>query len=76
MSSPVIRTFFKSMGYDILLKKSSGLVIAAKFKFDMVNTTTTANDNILTGSLKVGGMYISVIAVYGLQETDSADSRV
>ena len=76
VSSPVIRTFFKSMGYDIILKKSSGLVIAAKFKFDMVNTTTTGNDNILTGSLKVGGTYLSVIAVYGLQESDNADSRV
>ena len=76
VSAPVIRRFFKSMGYDIILKKSSGLVIAAKFKFDMVNITTTANDNILTGSLKVGGMYISVVAVYGLQESDSADSRI
>ena len=75
ISSPVIRSFFESMGYDIILKKSSGLVIAAKFKFVMVNTTSTANDNILTGSLKVGWTYVAVTAVYGPQETEHGDVR-
>ena len=41
----------------------------------MVNTTTTSHENILTGSLKVGSMYISITAVYGLQENENSEAR-
>ena len=75
VSPPVIKTFFEKMGYDVILKRSAGLLVAAKTKFDMVDTTSTSHENILTGSLKVGGTYISITAVYGLQETEDSDTR-
>ena len=59
----------------IILKKESGVVIAAKFKFNMINVTKSAHDNVLAGRIKVGNSDITVIALYGPQETEKVDIR-
>ena len=51
-----------SLNWDI--KKSSGIVIAAKFKFNMINVTKSVHNNILAGSLKTGSTHTTVIALY------------
>ena len=63
------------MNYSVILKKESGILIAAKFKYKMVNSTCTSHHNILTGRLIARDTIIRVIAVYGLQETRNAEER-
>ena len=70
-----MRLFFKKLGYDTLVKKSSGIVLAAKTKFDMVDTTTTQHKGLIMGSLKIGNMYIDIAAAYGPQETETQEVR-
>ena len=49
-------SFFKAHGYDPpIIDKHSGLMIAAKPKFNMVNVTTTAHNNIISSSLTSKG---------------------
>ena len=74
-NSYVIQNFFRSLGYSVLPPKKTGLLIAAKCKFKLVDTTCTTNENILTGRLNVHNTPVRIIAVYGLQETCSADDR-
>ena len=57
------------------MQKDSGLLIAAKKKYKLVNTTCTPHQNILTGRLMIYNIPVRLIAVYGLQETCSVDDR-
>ena len=75
VSSGTIRKYFEDLGYYNILKIESGVVIAAKFKLNMVNVTKSAHDNVLAGCVKVGNSDITVIALYGPQETEKADVR-
>ena len=70
-----IKLFFKSMGYDVFPKKESGVAIAAKFKFNLICVTTSLHTNLLAACIKVGNSDITIIAVYGLQETDQSTLR-
>ena len=49
--------------------------MAVKFKFDIVNVTKSVHNNILAGSLKVGHTQITIVAVYGPQESEGQDVR-
>ena len=75
VSPPVIRKLFKDLGYHSLFKKESGVVIAAKFKLKLVCVTKSVHDNIIAGCIKAGNSDITVIALYGPQETEKADLR-
>ena len=75
VSAGAIRKFFENLGYDMLIKKASGIVIASKNKWNIVNVTKSLHDNILAGSLKIGSLHITVVAAYGPQETEQVDSR-
>ena len=70
-----IRLFFKKLGYETIVKKAGGLVIAAKGKFDMVDATTTPHHGLIVGSLRLGETYVDVIASYGPQESDEQEKR-
>ena len=63
------------MGYEIIIKKSSGLLIATKVKYDMVNTTSTSSNNIISTSIKIGTSNINIICVYGPQESEKEEER-
>lgn len=75
VSSPVIRQFFKNLGYHTIFKKESGVVIASKFKFHLLCVTKSAHDNIVAGCIKIGNLDVTIIALYGPQETEKADLR-
>ena len=75
VSAPVIRKFFEDLGYDAILKKASGIVIAAKFKLLMVNVTKSVHNNVLAGSIRTGSYQSTIIALYGPQETEGVASR-
>ena len=48
-----------------------GTCIAAKANLDMVKMTADGNKSVITASIKLGGStYITVVAVYGPQETE------
>ena len=76
VSPCVVRKFFKALGYDVLIKKKSGIAIAAKHKLDIIEVSKSVHDNLLAGSVKIGSTELSIIAVYGLQETDQAETRL
>ena len=70
-------SFFKARGYDPpIIDKHSGLMIAAKPKFNMVNVTTTAHNNIISTSIKMGLNHMTIVLAYGLQETAKEEERV
>ena len=75
VSAPVIRKYFKQLGYDTIVKKASGIIIAAKYKFNMICVTKSIHDNILATCVKVGNSDITIIAIYGPQETEKAELR-
>ena len=75
VSPPVISQFFKNLGYHTIFKKESGVVIASKFKFHLLCVTKSANDNIVAGCIKIGNLDVTIIALYGPQETEKADLR-
>ena len=70
-----IRLFFKKLGYETIVKKAGGLVLAAKGKFDMVDATSTPHHGLIVGSLRLGETYVDVIASYGPQESDEQEKR-
>ena len=70
-----IKNFIDKNNYDVFQRKESGILIAAKKKYKLVETTCTSHRNILTGRLIVHDTPIRIIAVYGLQETCCADQR-
>ncbi len=74
VSPGFIRKFFKGLGYEILSTKS-GICLAAKTKFKMVNVTVSMHPNIVSGALKLGSKLICITSAYGLQESESADDR-
>ena len=41
----------------------------------MINVTKSVHNNILAGSLKTGSTHTTVIALYGLQESEQAVNR-
>ena len=51
------------------------LSLLQNLKLNMVNVTKSAHDNVLAGCVKVGNSDITVIALYGPQETEKADVR-
>ena len=75
VSAPMIRKYFKELGYDTILKKASGIIIAAKFKLNMICATKTVHDYIIAGCVKVGKSEVTIVAVYGPQESEKADLR-
>ncbi len=76
VSEGFIKKFFKSEGYDTIINKSAGLLVAAKNNLDMVNVTSNDNNQSVTAaSIKIGGSYITVLAVYGPQENKSEEVR-
>ena len=75
VTSGTIRTFFKSLGYETIVSKPSGMVIATKVKFDMVNVTTTTLSNIISTSIKIGNDHMTVTCIYGPQETEKEEVR-
>ena len=70
-----VQNFFDKNNYSALLQKESGILIAAKKKYKLVETTCTSHHNILTGRLVAHDTPIRIIAVYGLQETCHVDAR-
>ena len=75
VSAAMIRKYFKQMGYDTILKKSSGLIVASKFKLNMICVTKSVHDSILAGCVKVGNSDVTIIGLYGPQETEKAELR-
>ena len=71
----LVKNFFKKLGYYPLYRKESGLLIAAKIKHKLVETTCSPHNNILTGRLTIHDSTIRIVAVYGLQETCNASER-
>ena len=59
----------KKLGYTALVKKGSGLLIAAKVQHKMVNCTVTIQPNIMTGRITIKDTTIRIISVYGPQES-------
>merc|ERR1711947_39922 len=70
-----IRQYFKQLGYESMVKKESGIIIAAKFKFNMICVTKSVHNNILATCVKVGNSDITLIAIYGPQENEKAELR-
>ena len=70
VTANTIRTQFKALGYEPFLNKASGMIVAAKFKFDMVNVTSTLSSRIISTSVKVGNTHMTITGVYGPQETE------
>ena len=75
VSASMIRTYFKKLGYDAILKKSSGIIIASKCKLNMICVTKSVHDSILAGCVKIGDSDVTIIALYGPQETENAELR-
>ena len=75
ITASTIRTHFKAMGYESIVNKTSGMIIAAKFKCDMVNVTSTTLSRVISTSVKVGTTHMTVVSVYGPQETDKEEIR-
>ena len=75
VSAPKIRKYFKQLGYDSMVKTESGIIIAAKYKFNMICVTKSVHDNILATCVKVGNSDITLIAIYGPQENEKAELR-
>ena len=63
------------MGYDILVSKS-GICLAAKAKFSIVNVTQSMHPNIISAVLRVGSKHMCITSAYGLQESENVDDRV
>ena len=63
------------MKYSIIIRKQTGLLIAAKYNLKLLNTTCTSHENILTGRIYIKNTIIRLIAVYGLQETSPSEDR-
>ena len=72
---PVLRTIFKKIGYGIIVRKESGVLIAYKVKLKTVETTVSTHPNIITGRFKVKDTIIRIIAAYGPQENTSLETR-
>ena len=70
-----IRTIFKKLGYKTIIKKESGVLIATKTKYRLVDCTSTTHSNILVGRLTIKNTVIRVIAAYGPQEKSPVDQR-
>ena len=75
ITSGSAKSFFKSHGYEIILNKHSGLMIAAKYKLDMVNVTSTGHNNIISTSIKIGLNHLTIVLAYGLQESANEGER-
>ena len=71
----VIRTLFKKLNYNIIVRKETGILIASKTHHKLVECTASIHPNILTGRFTVKNNTIRIIAVYGLQESSPLDSR-
>ena len=74
VSSEMIRKFFKNLGYDAIRKKS-GVVVAAKFKLNLICVTKSVHDNVLAGCVKVGCLDVTIVALYGPQESEKVGLR-
>ena len=68
-----INNFFKERGFDLLLRSSGGIAIAALKKFKIINVTSSSNPCILAGL--INGLNIRIISAYGPQETVPKDER-
>ena len=75
VTASFIRAYFEKLGYDVILKIASGVVIAAKFKLNMIRATKSIHDSILAGCIKIGNTDLTIIAAYGPQETEKASLR-
>ena len=62
VSTCMIRSYFKQLGYDVLLKKSSGIIIASKRKLNMICVTKSVHDGIIAGCIKVGNLDVTIVA--------------
>ncbi len=74
VSPGYLRIFFKDLCYEILITKS-GMCLAAKIKFKMVDVTVSMHPNIVSGVLKLGSQLLCITSAYGLQESEPADDR-
>ena len=75
VTANTIRTQFKALGYEPFIGKASGMIVAAKFKFDMVNVTSTMSSRIISTSIKVGNTHMTLTGVYGPQESEKEEIR-
>ena len=72
-NSGKIHTFFKKKGYEIIIRNSGGVVIAALVKFKIMNVTTSQNPRILAGLLP--DLNVSIVTAYGPQENVPKEER-
>ena len=75
VSSSMLRKYFNELGYEIILRKEGGMVIAARPHLKLMNVTTTSHPNILAGRIMTKEMDMVVIGAYGIQETENLDDR-
>ena len=66
---------FKKLGYTIIVRKETGILIASKTKHKFIECTTTTHQNIITARFHIRNTILRIIAAYGLQESCSADDR-
>ena len=74
-SVPSVKNFFDKLNYSAIVCIESGIAIAAKKKYKIVNVTASGHSNIISGRFLSGATPFRVIAPYGLQETAPADER-
>lgn len=75
VSSPFLKQYFRELGYEVIVKKEGGLLIAAKSHLKLKNVTSSSHPRILVGRISTKEMILNIIGAYGLQETDGIEER-